>query len=229
MWVAFFYVMTDKIEFPLFGLDLLEPMSFVTNMLIVLVCIIGVNAASSENLKYWRGFFFFYAVASFIGALSHLFWNYWDVYGKILPWLLGVVATSFLSFEVLRQLDFFKRRTKLLLAVLITKGALVLILAYTQWDFIFVAVDTIASLVISCGIIGAYLVYGKKLSFFKFMFFGLLLMLPSAFVFLFKVDIDRWLNREDLSHIIIALGLLLFIKTVRDYPSEAASSILTHE
>lgn len=193
-------------------------MSFFTNMLVVLVCVIGINAASSEHLKYWRGFFFFYAVASFVGAFSHVFWNYWEFYGKILPWLFGVVATSYLSFEVLVQLELFKYHRRLLLALIFIKGCVVLSLAYTHWNFIFIAADTIGSLLISCGFIGAYLVYGKKLTFLKYMFFGVLVMLPSVFIFLYRVDIHRWLNREDLSHIIIALGLLLFIKTVRDYP-----------
>jgi hypothetical protein len=221
--------MIDKIQFSLFGLELLEPMSFVTNMLVVFVCLIGVKAASRQGVKYWKGFFLFYAIASFIGALSHIFWNYWAYYGKILPWLFGVVATSFLVFEVLGKLQFFKKNKNLLLTIILFKGGLVLFLAYTHWNFIFVAIDTIASLLVSCGFIGAYLVYNKGLTFLKYMFYGVLIILPSAFVFLFQIDLHQYFNREDLSHIIIALGLLLFIKTVRDYPSEAASSILTHE
>jgi hypothetical protein len=37
-------------------------------------------------------------------------------------------------------------------------------------------------------------------------------MLPAAVVFLLKVDVHLWLNREDLSHLFIAFGLLYLVR-----------------
>lgn len=43
------------------------------------------------------------------------------------------------------------------------------------------------------------------------MLIGFLVMLPSAAVFLLKLDLHLWMNREDVSHVLIASGLFFFV------------------
>jgi hypothetical protein len=204
--------MIEKIPFTLFGLDLLEPMAMITNLLVMFTCIYGYQKSKRSVLVYWNLFFGFFALASFFGGLSHLFWNYWDFNGKIAPWFFGVAATSALTYAMTKLFELSQKTNKVIAAFIIIKGLTVLSLSYYHWNFLFVAIDTIASLLIACGIGSAVLHFklGNKPA--RFIFFGVLTILPSAFIFLFKFDLHRWMNREDLSHVFMALGLLFFVK-----------------
>lgn len=211
---SLFFGMIEKIEFSFFGLDLLEPMAFISNGLVALVCLFGYYKAKNSNLSKWKIFFLSFAIASLSGALSHLFWNYWGFFGKIVPWFFGVLSSAFL---ITAMIDFFSFRNStrfIFHAAIALKGCIVLLLAYSYWNFLFVAVDTILSLFVACGV-GTFILYfhydRKDLI---YMLLGFLVMLPSAAVFLLKLDLHLWLNREDLSHILIAIGLALFVKNL---------------
>jgi len=206
--------MIDKIPFSLFGLDLLEPMAFVTNGLVTLVCLFGFIRAQKNQLNYWKYFFISFAVASFSGALSHLFWNYWGFYGKIAPWFFGVMSSGFLMAAMIELFSYNKSTRLILFGSIVVKGILVLFFAYSYWNFLFVAIDTILSLFVACGL-GAFILYfhysRKEI---KNILIGFLVMFPSAAIFLFKFDLNRWMNREDISHILIAIGLIFFVKNL---------------
>lgn len=204
--------MIEKIEFSFWGLSLLEPMAMVTNLLVVSACIYGYVYVIGPKVTFFRQFFLFFAFASFFGGLSHLFWNYWGFYGKITPWFFGVVATSFLTYAMFDLFDFRNRTKRILAAAVVFKSILVLVLAYWNWNFLVVAIDTIASLLLACGL-GSTILYFKGINEqAKHILIGVLFMLPAAVVFLLKVDVHLWLNREDLSHLFIAFGLLYFVR-----------------
>lgn len=223
---SLFFYMIDKIEFPFFGFELLEPMALVTNGLVALVCFFGLHRARALGLTKWFYFFVFFATASLCGAFSHLFWNYWGFYGKILPWFFGVLSSGFLVAAMVDLFGFNLRIKKFIYATLVFKGVVVLSYAYLYWNFLFVAVDTIFSLFVACGI-GSFILYfvlnRKEL---RKMLLGFLVMLPSAAVFLFKLDIHLWLNREDLSHILIATGLYFFVLNLPYIQNEKQLKVL---
>ncbi len=221
-----FFVMLEKIPFTLMGFDLLEPMAFVTNILVVLVCLLGFFKARRLKLTNWKYFFLSFALASFFGAFSHLFWNYWGFNGKILPWFFGVLASAFLMVAMTHLFN-FKKTTRLVInTAIVFKGIAILFLAFSFWNFLFVAIDTILSLFVACGI-GTFILYfhyeRKDLS---NLLIGFLIMLPSAAVFLFKLDLHLWLNREDLSHILIATGLFFFTKSLENIARNPRGSVI---
>ena len=208
----FFFAMIEKISFSLFGFELLEPMAFVSNAVVALVCATGAFRAGKLGMSKWMIFFVAFALASLSGAFSHLFWNYWGFAGKVIPWFFGVVASGFLTVVMIDLFDFRFVTRRLLHFLVVIKGVFVLFMAYTQWNFLFVAVDTILSLFVACGI-GTFVLYFKyKRKDLLLMLIGFLVMLPAAFVFLFKLDLHLWLNREDLSHFLIASGLFFFVQ-----------------
>jgi hypothetical protein len=215
--------MVEKIPFSLLGFELLEPMAFVTNGLVALVCVYGFVNAKAFDLHKWKYFFFFFALGSFSGALSHLFWNYWGFYGKITPWFFGVVSSGFLIAAMV-DLFAFRKSTRLIFHIFILlKGTFVLIFAYTFWNFLFVAIDTILSLFVACGV-GTFILYfhydRKDLI---NLLIGFLIILPSAAVFLLKLDLSLWMNREDISHILIAGGLFFFARSLKNIASREQS------
>jgi hypothetical protein len=203
--------MVEKVEFPFFGLDLLEPMALITNGLVATVCFSGFRRAHTLGLTKWFYFFVFFATASLSGAFSHLFWNYWGFYGKIMPWFFGVLSLGFLVAAIADLFDFNRGVKEFINYFLFFKGVFVLSYAYLHWNFMFVALDTILSLFVACGIGSSVLYFVSKRRELKNLLLGFLIMFPSAFVFLLKLDLHLWLNREDLSHILIASGLYFFV------------------
>ena len=206
-----FFLMIEKINFDLFGFELLEPMAFITNSLVTLVCLFGTIQSKRLNLTVWRFFFTTFAIASFSGALSHVFWNYWGFNGKIIPWLFGVISSGLLVEAMIKQFHFKVKTVQILRASIFLKGIGILFFAFSYWNFLFVAIDTIFSLFIACGIGTLLLYFHYQRKELYFMLVGFLVMLPSAAIFLLKLDLHLWLNREDLSHLFIAAGLFFFV------------------
>jgi hypothetical protein len=216
----FLLSMIDKIEFNLFGYALLEPMAMITNVIVVVSCLFAFSRMKHAKLIYWRIFLILFALASFFGGLSHLFWNYWEFSGKITPWFFGVLATSTLTYAMVDLFRFDSRAKKIMTMFIVFKAVLILFLAYSNWNFLFVALDTIGSLLLACGL-GSWFLYSKRaLSSVRFISYGVLVMLPAAFAFLLRFDLHRWMNREDLSHLLIALGLLFFANFGKTYSLE---------
>lgn len=222
--------MIEKIPFTLLGFELLEPMAFISNAVVAIVCLFGVIRSSKLGMTKWMLFFLSFAIASFSGALSHLFWNYWGFFGKIVPWFFGVTASGFLTLAMFDLFGIKSRVRGLLYFLVVLKGVIILFMAYSQWNFLFVAIDTILSLFIACGV-GTFLLYFKfKRKELFLMLVGFLIMLPSAFVFLFKIDLHLWLNREDLSHFLIAIGLFFFVQSLKHiHGNNAAAKLLPDE
>ena len=94
---------------------------------------------------------------------------------------------------------------------LFVKGLILLILAIATQKFIFIAVDAILTYVIYSGIIGRVLALSKN-TLYNQMFYGVLVCLPSVFIFLFKLNIHRWLNKDDLSHLLMLACLYFFYR-----------------
>jgi hypothetical protein len=208
--------MEHKIEFSLFGLDLLEPMAFVTNMCIMIVCLVAyyrTRELSSGYALWWKRFFLSFALASFFGGLSHVFWNYWWFFGKIPSWFFGVTATTCSAFAML-EVDKLKLNTKNRIWVLIAlRGILVLIGAYAFWKFLFVAIDTIVVYIALTGVYGAIL-WKKGYAHMKYNLIAMIFLIPTAFIFLLKIDLHVWMNREDLSHLLMCVAIYFFSEGV---------------
>ena len=198
-------------------------MALITNGLVTIVCVFGFIKAKRLSLLSWKIFFLTFGFASFFGAWSHIFWNYWGFLGKITPWFFGVVSSAFLVVAIVELFNFSEKTKKILKAILVFKSIAILILAYSYWNFLFVAIDTILSLFIACGI-GSFVLYfhyNKKE--YISLLLGFLIILPSALIFILKFDAHLWLNREDLSHILIAFGLLFFVHNLTRVASSNSS------
>lgn len=212
--------MEHKIAFSLFGLDLLEPMAFITNMLMVIVCLVAYFRTKDKRTAYahwWRGFFLSFSLASFFGGLSHVFWNYWWFYGKIPGWFFGVIATTCSAFAMLEVTVIVPPRKRLFRLIILVRGLLVLVGAYVFWKFLFVAIDT---MVIYISLVGVYaaMLYKKGYDHMKYNLIAIAFLIPTAFIFLLKIDLHEWLNREDLSHILMGVAIFYFSEAVRNEP-----------
>lgn len=192
----------EIIHFEMFGLDLREPMALVTNWLIAGFCFFAyfkLSNTDKEEVNWWRKFFLVFGISTFLGGLGHIFFEYSDKPGKFPSWVTGILANYCAGRAMIMRLekDVVRNALKVVLAI---KGLALMTLALTLMNFVFVAVDAIVTYLAFCGGIGLSL-YRRGYREMRFMVLGVLICLPSAFVFLLNLNVHRWLNRDDLSHL----------------------------
>ena len=204
-------MLSDKIAFDLFGLHLLEPMALITNWIMSvfsLFAYLKLKNTAIHDVVYWKKFFFWFAISTFFGGIGHLFFNYFDILGKFPNWITGVLAGYFAGKAIIVNLKNNALQKKYEL-FLIVKGAILLLASIATLKFVFVALDSIITYVIFCGFIANSL-YKKGILELKYMTYGVIVCLPSIFIFFFKLDYDRWLNKDDLSHLLMLACIIFF-------------------
>ena len=112
-----------KIEFQLFGLDLVEPNAIIGDS----ICfVIGLwIAVSIKSLKLdhpffinWKRFFVVFATSMMLGGIGHTFFNYLGVEGKYAGWCLSIVAIYYMEQAMIEihtkknQINIFKKISK---------------------------------------------------------------------------------------------------------------------
>jgi hypothetical protein len=56
----------------------------------------------------------------------------------------------------------------------------------------------------------AYLIEQILSAKFKFFWLGVLILLPTAFIFLLKININKWFDKNDFSHVLFIIGITYF-------------------
>jgi len=200
----------EIIQFEVFGLHLQEPMALLTNWMIA-----GFSFFAYFNLKrnvsvfqnYWRNFYLILGISMLIGGLSHLFFHYTGIQGKFPSWSLGVLAAAFSSFAIISIWPNEKQQKSLWLFV-IAKSIILLVVAIASRNFLFVAIDNSLAYLFFCGYMG-YKLFKKNYADMKYIVIGVLVLSPSAFIFGLKLNLHRFLNKDDLSHFFI-IGCIAF-------------------
>lgn len=204
-------MLNDKIAFDLFGLHLLEPMALITNWMMSAFSVYAyfrLKKTKSLDVNYWANFFLWFAISTFFGGTGHLFFNYFDIPGKFPNWISAIVSGYFAGKAILVNVKNRKIRINGDL-FLIVKGIFLLAASIVTYKFVFVAVDAILTYVIFCGFI-AYSLYKKGIDSMKYMVYGVVVCLPSVFIFFFKINPHRWLNKDDLSHLLMLSCIIFF-------------------
>ena len=186
-------------------------MSLIMNWLISLFCLFAwfsLRERVGEAVIWWRRFFLIFSISTFFGGLGHLFFQYTGVYGKIPCWTLGVIAGYCASRGMLSLVDKSKLRNAFH-AGLVIKCGLLLILGVWTLNFLFISIDATLSYLVFCGGFGIYL-YRKSYEAARYFVIGVLVLLPSAFIFAFKVNLHAWFNKDDLSHVLMMACLFFF-------------------
>jgi len=169
--------------------------------------------SAAGNLSYFAKFYLTLGISTFFGGLGHLFFQYTGFYGKFPCWITGVLAGYYAGKGVLEVYG-NRKGYKFLYFFLLVKSLLLICLSLISLKFVFVAIDAILTYLLYCGYL-AWKLWKDEVSAMRFLVFGVAVLLPSAFIFLLNVNISRYLNRDDLSHILMLACIILFYQGMK--------------
>jgi hypothetical protein len=216
----------DKIEWSVGRFTFLEPNVFLTDIIMSLFCFyfgwrLYHKTNRLEKTKWWIAFFWLFALSSFAGGLGHFMFAHWGVNGKFASWITSFPSIYFIERAMIsaepneNNQRFYVRlaNAKMLLMILVFASVCVIadLNLKPEKGFLPIAANTIIGVSATTGFLGW--LYAKKLHHaFNDFLIGMLIILPSAFVFLLKINISPWFDKNDLSHVFITLGLYFFYR-----------------
>ena len=221
-------------DFLLFGLDLTDPTDFIYDVVLGILAFyyaykISRFSVSTDFFKYWKSFFFYFGLATFLSAFGHLFYNYFYYFGKLPGWLFIPISTYWIERAMLsphKNNKLVEKLKKLFLFKLIT----IYIVCFVVWLnidplekphllFLPIAIDTVLGLILIAGYF--CFKFSKEISSnFKYILFGILVILPSVPVFMLKINLHQWFSKNDFSHILMLFGITFFYFGVKKIQNE---------
>ena len=226
----------EKIEFNFCGFDLLEPNSLIGNTILFISALIisrKVQKLSIETpfFNFWRVFFIAFGCSFFIGGLGHGFYNYWGVVGKYPGWIASIISLYFMERAMLSLLKHPRRSVFVFLSKI--KLLIFVVLELTIFTFLDLKenpqlgllIPSIASAFgfLTClGYLGWRYTHEINSSF-RYFYWSVVVLIPSAVLQGMKISIAPWLDRSDLSHLLLLVVISLHWNGVRGY---AKSSLI---
>lgn len=221
----------DKIEFKAFGLDLLEPNAFISDTLLFLISLFFAYKISRMRrqetfFNNWRLFFIVFGLASFLGGIGHILFNYFGVIGKEPAWYLIVLSVFFIEKGMI-SIHINIRFKNLIEKISVIKLILALMAVFIVCRFANLEddpyigiqvpmINTAVGLFFSLGYLGFS--YSKSINNkFRYLWIGLLIMLPSVIIQNIKLSPFSWFDRNDLSHLLLLVGVSFYYISIKGY------------
>jgi len=209
------------------GLTILEPITFLTDLVLAVTAFIiqltlKKQTIISKAVLYWHRFFLLLAVSTLFGGFAHALANYT---GKILHLFSWVVSGVAILAVELSAIDSFKKLKTQFHIFVFLKFILFFIFLLWKQNFVVVKINSMI------GLGGIVFIFHLKNSLKKsnyrgsLIVAGILLLSSSAVVHGLKLSFSEYLNHNDLSHLIMALSLVVIFRGVkRVYKVENRSS-----
>ena len=224
-----------KIRLDLNGLVLLEPNAIVSDFIMAVVSFyiarkLYPKRSSNGFIKYWYYFFLTFGFGALLGSMGHGLFHYLGPQGKFPTWISAILSTYFIekamikSYErhnknnILGKIAFFKMITVFLLVITVISSA-----AFDKnhtIGFLPIAINTLLGVLLSVSVISRANI--KNQSGFKWLIFGVLAMLPSAAIFLMKINLFQWFDKGDLSHVFMTIGVYVYYTGITKIDTEKA-------
>lgn len=201
----------EIIHFTIGGLQLQEPMALVTNWLISFFCFFvfaNTKWSTSYSSNAFKYFYLLLGISTFFGGLGHLFFHYFGIYGKFPCWITGVAASLAIGKGILfywKEKPFYTNWN----IFIWMKSISLLALGLFSEKFIFIAIDAILTYLLYSGYLSWKLWKSEKKEM-RYFVYGMAVLFPSAFIFLLNINIHRYLNRDDLSHLLMLTCIIFF-------------------
>ena len=218
-----------KIEWDIAGLALLEPNAMIGDLVLFTTALFLAAQIQKINnthpfYKYWRLFFLWFGWSFLFGGFGHLFYNYLALWGKYPSWIMGMIATFWLTKAMLSLWPNQKQKQLFSSAaiILMTLGILLEFFVFVKVDLTVdqskgLFVPTLVSgigLIFSLVVLGVY--YQKNINIhFRMFWIAALILLPNAFIQSQKINLHPWFDRNDFSHVLLLLSLMLYYNGIK--------------
>ena len=220
----------SKIVIDLNGFTLLEPNALLTDIIMGAFSIyfaVKLYSKRKEHpfIKYWYYYFLFFGIGSVCGGIAHALFTYTGPQGKFPTWISGILCAYFIEKAMIKSVNhlnknnvlgiiaFFKMILVFLIVIIVISTP-----AYQQnhkIGFIPIAINTLMGVFISVAAISIYNIKQSHLQF-RYLLYGVLIMLPSFVVFMCKINLFQWFDKGDLAHVLILIGNLLFYLGIKN-------------
>ena len=203
---------------------LMEPNTLLTDCLMSIICFylafkLWKDRERNPFVNWFIAFFITLGISSFTGGLGHALYAYLGTVGKTPGWISGILSVFFIE-QAMISFVYNERLQKIYKSLSYIKVFAVLallcwifikepILEKPEIGFLPIAINTIVGMFLSAGILGVVF-YRKHQAPFHFFAYGVMAMLPAAFFFLMKINIHPWMDKNDVSHILISVGNIFF-------------------
>lgn len=213
-----------KLEWSFLDYKILEPNALVTDTLMSLVSfylayLLYKKQLNSSLSNRWMSFFLVFGISSFLGGLGHALFYYFGAMGKIPNWITGIIAIYLIELAMIGEIEsaILRKRFERIFTVKLIVVFLVFIWVINtqainekpELGFLPVAIHTIIGVFYTAGILGFQLSKSKNEAF-KYFYWGVGIILPSAFFFLLKINPLNWFDKNDISHLFMTLGIIFF-------------------
>jgi hypothetical protein len=214
----------EKIHIQLFGLDISEPNVFITDTImagvsLILAALVYRKITRTPVSHYWFLFFLIYGISSFFGGVGHAMFSYWGIAGKFFTWTTGIFTIYLIEMAMIKNV---KEEAKYRLYSLLSMSKMLLVfviftlICVTQpisekpaLAFLPVAINTIVGVSLAVGLLGYKFTRSLDPNY-RFFYYGVLIMVPSSIVFLAKINLHPWFEKNDLSHVLLTIGLIYY-------------------
>ena len=205
-----------KIEFEIYGLQLLEPMALIFNLI---MCFQSFHhyreikkSFASPFSSYFGKFFLFISISTFFAAWSHLFYNYLGMAGKIPGYSTAIISISMLEYAMV--INLYPKGNILLKSIIALLMASAFGLLIFELKFLWVAIHMAIGIVLFLGMpFSLRIIKGEEKA--SFFFWGFISMLMTLPVELFRLNLHPWFQHQDISHVFMICTLYCFSKGVR--------------
>lgn len=221
----------EKIHFDICGFHFLEPNALIGDIILFgtsLLIAAKIKKITSKHPFYqnWRRFYLIFGISFLLGGFGHFFYPYLGLWGKYPSWLLSMTSTYFLSLAQIslwpnqRQQQLFKKGAMLLLILGVVIELMVFFIADLHIDQSKgLAVPSMISgigMILSLFFLG--LQYQKKYHpNFKYFWIAVLTLFPGALIQTQKINLAPWFDRNDLSHVLLFICLLLYWRGIQAF------------
>lgn len=196
---------------------LMEPMSFLTDAFVAITCVILSDKLASKGGKttstyLYRFFFLSIGFSSFFGGMTHLFAYYLNgLEMRVATWVF--IGFGVFAMQVVTANNFFPSRAKIPLMIGFTVQFFTYV--FMLWEvmhFKVVIINTMIGLlffVVPVEFLNYRKTKGRES---LFIAYGIVLVLFSTIIHVFKLSPHFWFNHNDLAHVITGLCMIVIYK-----------------
>jgi len=210
----------DYTYLPLFGFNIFEPTTILTNAFITIFCIYSFfkikkfkNKLSSE----WSTFFLLIGLSSSVGSIAHgTHYQLGEAFVNTIIFLMNAISLIAIYFCFKATYTYLlvnkAQPKKYINYSVIVWIVILLILTFINNNFLLIKIH--AGIVLTFSIIVHYIGYFKKHIGSGWVAFGILISFASIAVHSLKLSVNDWFNYKDISHLIMLTATVFMVKGV---------------